>query len=150
MRKGLLLLAALSSLAWNRERATTFARLPAGTSYPEGLTVDLNGDVYIADFGDLVWKITPDGERRVFASGLYGASGNAIDNQGNADCETGQRGYPKKLNHFDSLGRNLATDQHTPGDQGPTFHGRPRVPAGETFSRNPTTGPQTPFNPSNP
>ena len=50
MRKGLLLLAALSSLAWNRERATTFARLPAGTSYPEGLTVDLNGDVYVADF----------------------------------------------------------------------------------------------------
>jgi hypothetical protein len=23
------------------------------------------------------------------------------------------------------------------GDQGPTFHGRSRVPAGETFSRNP-------------
>jgi DNA-binding beta-propeller fold protein YncE len=34
-------------------------------------------------FGDVVWKITPDGERHVFASGLYGASGNAIDNEGN-------------------------------------------------------------------
>ena len=77
----------------------------------------------------------------------YGA---AIDNQGNADCETGQRGYPKKLNSFDPQGRNLAVDPHTPGDQGPTFHGRTRVPAGETFSRNPQTGPQLPANPSNP
>jgi virulence factor Mce-like protein len=77
----------------------------------------------------------------------YGA---AVDNKGNADCETGQRGYPKKLNYFDPQGRDLAVDQHTPGDQGPTFSGRTRVPKGETFSRNPTTGPQTAYNPSNP
>ncbi len=77
----------------------------------------------------------------------YGA---AIDNHGNADCETGQRGYPKMLNHFDPQHRKLAVDQHTPGDQGPTFAGRARVPKGETFSRNPITGPQTPYNPSNP
>ena len=51
---------------------------------------------------------------------------------------------PKKLNSFDPEGRNLAVDPHTPGDQGPTFHGRSRVPAGETFSRNPQTGPQLP------
>src|SRR5204863_4233116 len=48
-----------------------------------GVTVDAVGDLYVADFGDLVWKITPDGERHVFASGLYGACGNAIDNEGN-------------------------------------------------------------------
>jgi virulence factor Mce-like protein len=77
----------------------------------------------------------------------YGA---AIDNAGNADCETGQRGYPKRLNYFDPEHRNLATDAHTPGDQGPTFKGRAHVPAGETFSRNPTTGPQLAANPSNP
>ena len=29
------------------------------------------------------------------------AYGAAVDNQGNADCETGQRGYPLKLNHLD-------------------------------------------------
>jgi hypothetical protein len=80
-------------------------------------------------------------------SQIYGA---AIDTAGNADCETGQRGYPKKLNYFDPQGRNLALDPHTPGDQGPTYHGRARVPAGETFSRNPQTGPQLPYNPSNP
>jgi phospholipid/cholesterol/gamma-HCH transport system substrate-binding protein len=77
----------------------------------------------------------------------YGA---AIDNSGNADCEAGQRGYPLRLNHFDPQNRNLATDTHTPGDQGPTFAGRSRVPAGETFSRNPTTGPQLPTDPLNP
>ncbi len=77
----------------------------------------------------------------------YGA---AIDNAGNADCETGQRGYPKQLNSFDPQHRNLAIDPHTPGDQGPTFHGRARLPKGETFSRNPQTGPQLVANPSNP
>ncbi|MDQ6607731.1 MAG: MlaD family protein [Actinomycetota bacterium] len=77
----------------------------------------------------------------------YGA---AIDTQGNADCETGQRGYPLKLNSFDSQGRTLAVDPHTPGNQGPTYAGVAHVPAGETFSRTPQTGPQLDPNPSNP
>jgi virulence factor Mce-like protein len=77
----------------------------------------------------------------------YGA---AIDTAGNADCETGQRGYVQKLNYFDPQGRDLGTDAHTPGDQGPTFKGRAHVPAGETFTRTPITGPQLASNPSNP
>jgi virulence factor Mce-like protein len=77
----------------------------------------------------------------------YGAG---IDARGNADCENGQRGYPLKLNAFDPQHRNLALDPHTPGDQGPTYKGRTHVPAGETFTRNPTTGPQLARNPSNP
>src|SRR5258708_20919239 len=48
-----------------------------------GVTVDLVGNIYVADFGEYVWKITPEGKRDVFASGFYGASGNAIDNEGN-------------------------------------------------------------------
>jgi DNA-binding beta-propeller fold protein YncE len=48
-----------------------------------GVATDLVGNIYVADFGDFVWKITPEGKRNVFASGLYGASGNAIDNEGN-------------------------------------------------------------------
>jgi hypothetical protein len=90
---------------------------------------------------------SPLGGNEYLHGPVYGA---AIDNEGNADCETGQRGYPKKLNAFDPQGRDLDTDQHTPGDQGTTFAGQPRVPKGETFSRNPLTGPQTQYNPSNP
>lgn len=48
-----------------------------------GVTIDLVGNIYVADFGDVVWKITPEGERHEFASGFYGASGNTIDKEGN-------------------------------------------------------------------
>jgi virulence factor Mce-like protein len=77
----------------------------------------------------------------------YGA---AINTNGTADCETGQRGFPKKLSYFDPQHRNIAVSPHTPGSQGPTYKGRPRVPAGETFSRNPTTGPQLAYDPTDP
>ena len=90
---------------------------------------------------------TPLGGNEYLHGPLYGA---AVDSNGNADCETGQRGFVKKLNYFDPQGRNLDTDQHTPGDQGPTFRGQPRVPNGETFSRTPLSGPQTAYNPTNP
>ncbi len=70
----------------------------------------------------------------------------AIDTKGAADCEIGQRGYPMgRLAQFaparDSMGKpfNVVLDSHTPGDQGPTFKGRARVPRGETFSREPQT-----------
>ena len=82
-----------------------------------------------------------------FAHGpTYGA---AVDTQGNADCETGQRGYVKQLNHLDPQDRNFDSDPHTPGNQGPTFAGRAHVPTGETFSRAPATGPQLPNIPGN-
>ncbi|MHB8689946.1 MAG: MlaD family protein [Solirubrobacteraceae bacterium] len=87
------------------------------------------------------------GNEYLHAGPVYNA---AIDNAGNADCEAGQRGFPLKLNYFDPQGRKLGTDQHVPGNQGPTFSGQAHVPAGESFSRNPLTGPQTPYNPSNP
>ena len=86
------------------------------------------------------------GGNEYFHSQVYGA---AVDNQGNADCETGQRGYVHKLNYYDPQGRLLGTDAHTPGDQGTTFAGAAKVPAGETFSRNPTTGPQLSTVPGN-
>jgi virulence factor Mce-like protein len=90
---------------------------------------------------------TISGGNEFLHSQTYGA---AIDNQGNADCEIGQRGYPLKLNHLDPEARDLATDAHTPGDQGATYAGRGHVPKGETFSREPTTGPQLPTVPGNP
>lgn len=48
-----------------------------------GVTVDRLGYVYIADFGEKVWRMSPWGDLEVFATGLYGASGNAIDSRGN-------------------------------------------------------------------
>lgn len=75
-----LLFAAVSAPAETKIRSVT--NVINGHS-AGGVTVDAVGDIYVADFADLVWKITPDGERHVFASDFYGASGNAIDNKGN-------------------------------------------------------------------
>lgn len=47
-----------------------------------GVAVDRLGNVYVADFGDKVWKVTPWGEVEVFAEGFYGSSGNAVDPEG--------------------------------------------------------------------
>jgi virulence factor Mce-like protein len=71
----------------------------------------------------------------------YGA---AVESNGTADCEAGQRGYPLKVNYFDPQHREFAIDPHTPVDVGTTFKGTTRVPKGETYSRNPETGSQLP------
>lgn len=47
-----------------------------------GISVDMTGIIYAADFGDNVWRITPEGQRTLFARGLYGTAGNAIDAKG--------------------------------------------------------------------
>lgn len=87
------------------------------------------------------------GQRPNLHVNLYTA---AIDTKGNADCESGQRGYlqrlatyaPAKQANGDPL--NIVVDPHIPGNQGPTFTGRPRVPEGQTFSRYPEDGPAFP------
>lgn len=48
-----------------------------------GIAVDRVGNVYSADFRDSVWRIAADGRVSKFADGLYGASGNFFDSQGN-------------------------------------------------------------------
>ncbi|NRB48833.1 MAG: tetratricopeptide repeat protein [Saprospiraceae bacterium] len=47
-----------------------------------GVTVDRLGFVYVANFHDAVWKISPKGETKLLTDGLYGSSGNAIDGRG--------------------------------------------------------------------
>lgn len=47
-----------------------------------GVAVDRLGIIYVADFSESVYKVWPDGRREVFATGLYGTSGNAIDSKG--------------------------------------------------------------------
>jgi virulence factor Mce-like protein len=68
----------------------------------------------------------------------YGA---AIAPDGRADCEAGQRGYVERQARFFPKQYRIARDPHSPGLQGPTFTGRPRVPKGETFAAKPETGP---------
>ncbi|MDP9384452.1 MAG: MlaD family protein [Actinomycetota bacterium] len=71
---------------------------------------------------------------------LHGqAYGRAVNERGEADCENGQRGYPQRVAEGAPPNFNVALDPRTPGDQGPTFTGRPRVPEGQTFSAEPTT-----------
>jgi virulence factor Mce-like protein len=90
----------------------------------------------------------PPGTTQEYAHGpTYGA---AVSPSGAADCETGQRGYPKQLNHLDPQHRNFDTDSHTPGLQGTTWTGLTHVPKGETFTRVPQFGSKPPFIPSNP
>ena len=52
-----------------------------------------------------------------------------------ADCEQGQRGYPTHLANGIDPSRELVGDaDHPRRCRAPTFTGRPRVPAGQTFS----------------
>ena len=47
-----------------------------------GVAADGLGYVYIADFRNTVWRLSPDGEVTKFGDGLYGASGNAVGPRG--------------------------------------------------------------------
>jgi hypothetical protein len=67
----------------------------------------------------------------------YGA---AVDSQGRADCEAGQRGFVERDARFFPSKYKIARDPRSPGLQGPTFAGRPRVPKGQTFTAEPETG----------
>jgi virulence factor Mce-like protein len=113
----------------------------------QGATAPANG--YLNTPADQAAKAASGngGADAEFAHGpAYGA---AVDSQGNADCEVGQRGYNLKLDHLDPQRRRFVADQYTLNNQGTTWAGQPHVPAGETFSRRPLTGPQTPFLASN-
>ena len=60
----------------------------------------------------------------------YNDYGSAVDGFGNADCASGQHGYP--LGSLRLPGQPAANPAievgNIPGDQGPTFAGRTRVP----------------------
>ena len=66
----------------------------------------------------------------------------AISPEGEADCENGQRGYMRRLARFSDPRFQTVTDPEIPGNQGPTYTGRPRVPRGQSFVDRPETGAQ--------
>lgn len=47
-----------------------------------GVTVDRLGFIYVANFRDAVWRLSPEGEVTELSRSLYGSSGNAIDSRG--------------------------------------------------------------------
>lgn len=72
----------------NTDILEIITELPIGTG---GVEVDSDGNIYCSDFGrslnsppgTLVYKVTPNGESSIFASGLAGASGNTFGPDGN-------------------------------------------------------------------
>ncbi len=64
----------------------------------------------------------------------------AITPTGQADCEVGQRGWLERNAAGLDPQYRVNINPRTPGVQGPTFTGRPRVPEGQTFTAIPETG----------
>jgi virulence factor Mce-like protein len=130
----------------NAQRALlNFANHQTNNVGSQGATAPANG--YLNTPADQAAKKTSGGADAEYAHGPAYAA--AINRNGTADCEAAQRGYQAKQNYSDPQHRSLVTDAHTPGSQGTTWSGLSRVPPGETFSREPTTGPQLPFVPGN-
>ncbi|MEQ9426862.1 MAG: tetratricopeptide repeat protein [Cyclobacteriaceae bacterium] len=48
-----------------------------------GIAVDALGYIYMANFLDGLWKISPEGKTELLTNGLYGSSGITIDKMGN-------------------------------------------------------------------
>jgi hypothetical protein len=131
----------------NAQRALImFANHQTNNVGQQGATAPANG--YTSSPADQLYKAQSGGADAEYAHGP--AYSSAITSNGLADCEAGQRGYPLMLNHLDPRHRRFVSDAHNPGVQGTTWAGLPRVPRGETFSRNPTTGPQLPYIAQNP
>lgn len=80
-----------------------------------GLSIDEMGVVYAGTFDDRVYKVRMDGRPEVFASGLYGATGNAVGPRGNLYQLNFFGGY---LTTIDRHGNQtiLAFDLDTPVD----------------------------------
>ena len=54
----------------------------AGGDAVGGIASDASGFLYVADFRNSVWRVSPEGSVELFADGLYGASGNAVGPRG--------------------------------------------------------------------
>jgi virulence factor Mce-like protein len=74
------------------------------------------------------------GDAAAFHGQEYGA---AVTPTGEADCESGQRGYLDRLASGYPSNLHIVVEPRTPGAQGPTYKGRAHVPAGQTFSAEP-------------
>ncbi|MEE9206751.1 MAG: hypothetical protein V3U67_00050 [Gemmatimonadota bacterium] len=78
-----------------------------------GVTRDQLGYVYVADFGEQVWKISPWGDVELLANTMYGSSGNAVDSRG--------RLYQANFNAnlISRIGRDGSVEEFASGFRGP-------------------------------
>lgn len=78
-----------------------------------GVTRDQLGYVYVADFGEKIWKISPWGDVELLATTMYGSSGNAVDARG--------RLYQANFNAnlINRIGRDGTVEEFASGFQGP-------------------------------
>jgi len=79
-----------------------------------GVAVDSTGALYIADFGDLVWKIGTDGQRTILAAGFYGSSGNAVDAEGNLIQSSYYGNYLSRIDRTGHVSRLNSADLKGP------------------------------------
>ena len=83
---------------------STLAQIEGGTG---GLSIDSQGNLYSAEFGDRlgggagggtrVFLITPSGETRVYADGFAGASGNELGAEGELFQSNVRGGYVSRI-----------------------------------------------------
>ena len=90
-----------------------------------GVAVDRLGNVFVADFGSKVWRVSPWGDVEVFASGLYGTSGNAVDGEGNLLQSSFHGGFLSRV-HRDGRVERVASGLEGPvgvavGEDGELF-----------------------------
>lgn len=98
------------SIFFNFCLSITYAQIEVSTlvnniNASGGVKIDTKGNIFVADFGESldngngtnVYKITPNGEVSLFATGLSGASGNAFDSQGNLFQSNIQAGVVSKI-----------------------------------------------------
>lgn len=88
---GIFIVFALAFVAGSPEGQTIVETVTSPFNASGGVSIDDTGIVYVADFGQAlnnangtnVYKILSDGSIQLFATGLFGASGNDFDSQGN-------------------------------------------------------------------
>lgn len=78
-----------------------------------GVAVDGLGNVFVADFGNKVWKISPWGDVEIFVDSLYGTSGNTIDPEGNLLQSNFTGNFLVRV-HRDGTVERLASDLEGP------------------------------------
>ena len=66
------------------DTVTTFVvdRSLTGRGNIGGVAVDALGFLYVANFREAVWRISPDGAATLLSGAQYGSSGNAVDRRG--------------------------------------------------------------------